>query len=749
MKKQSLITVLLTVLLSMMGSKALAYDVAVENQDGKTIYYNYINNGTELEVTWGLYAYSNDINIPSNVFINEIGIYLNVTSIGEEAFYGSSTTKSVTIPNSVLYINNRAFYGCTALETIDLGNSVVNIGYGSFQGCNKLKTVTIPNSVNIIGEKSFADCSALTSVTIGKSVNEIGYFAFENCKKLTNITSLMDNPVEIIGKTTGSTFYKDTYDNATLYVPAGKISTYMSTPGWCDFAHIEETGGSSEDSSFIIDGITYDITGTESVKVSSINMQTFSAIIPNNVSYNGSSYLVTSIGDYAFYGCNIQSITLPNSLTSIGQMAFRECYSLTIIISEIEDPFVIPDNVFDDSIYSFATLTVPKGKKTKYRNLGGWWLFQYIVEAGGGSEDSSFIIDGIAYDITGTESVEVSSANIGESRAIMPSTVSYNGSSYLVTSIGKKAFYGCSYLNGVLIPNSVSSIGDGAFYGCTNLPMITFPNGITNIGNQAFYGCNSLNTIKTNILDPFIIDNNTFSDDIYKNSLLIVPKDTKVLYQSTQGWNNFINIIEEGNVEETFKLELVAEKDWTGCKEEDLLAYYIGNGQEASVYASEEGIVISLSELFVMEDYPTVMILDGFNLEQGKSYLVRITAKISSDGQLNARMGRYYYNAIPGRSTIVEANNDYQEIDFYFTDYNSLTDGDAQILLFCGYLVGTTIVKKVQLFETTTTKIVGIKADKDNILGIYDLHGIRRNKLSKGLNIIKTKDGKTKKIYIK
>ena len=78
---------------------------------------------------------------------------------------------------------------------------------------------------------------------------------------------------------------------------------------------------------------------------------------------------------------------------------------------------------------------------------------------------------------------------------IIPSTVRYNGTTYSVTSIGYAAFYFCSCLSSVTIPNSVTSIGDEAFYGCSRLTSMTIPNSVTSIGNRAFDGCDGLTSI--------------------------------------------------------------------------------------------------------------------------------------------------------------------------------------------------------------------------------------------------------------
>ena len=169
--------------------------------------------------------------------------------------------------------------------------TVAEIGYGAFWGCTNLKSITISDSVTSIDDCAFCCCTNLESIVVPDSMIKIGESAFSRCSSLKSIT--IPDSVTSIG-----------------------IHAFVETP-------LEHT--------VVVNGLSYVLSDvTHSVRVDSVaDIFTENIIITDNISYNGVYYPVTSIEPGAIQGCrSLKSITIPDSVTKIGEWAFAGCKRL-------------------------------------------------------------------------------------------------------------------------------------------------------------------------------------------------------------------------------------------------------------------------------------------------------------------------------------------------------------------------------------------------------------------------------------
>ena len=245
--------------------------------------------------------------------------------------------------------------------------------------------------------------------------------------------------------------------------------------------------GTAKAEEVTIDGINYDvITDTKQATVIGLNWKNISRdiVIPSEITYNNVTYSVTSIGKKAFYYCDaLTSITIPNSLTSIGEQAFYNCYGLKEI--HINDLSAWCNIYFG---YNYANPLYYAHNLYLNNEL----VTELVIPDGVTS-----IGERAFWGCSGLTSITIpnSVTRIGDYAFYncygLTSVTIGNG----VKSIEDYAFYNCSGLKSVTIGNSVTSIGDYAFYGCSGLTSITIPNSVTSIEEYAFSGCERLTSV--------------------------------------------------------------------------------------------------------------------------------------------------------------------------------------------------------------------------------------------------------------
>ena len=375
-----------------------------------------------------------------------------VTSIGDSAFLDCINLINIEIPSSVKSIERSAFRGCSSLTNIKVDSN--NKVYDSRENCNAIiytstntlvigcGSTTIPKSVTSIEDFAFYNCSSLASIEIPNSITSIGSNAFSGCSSLTNVE--ISNSVISIGN---SAFMGCT-SLTSIEIPSSVTNIENSA-----FHNCSSLTNIKVDSNNKIYDSRENCNAIIETSTNTLIIGCGSTTIPNSV---------TSIENYAFRGCSsLTSIKIPNSVTNIGGSAFSECSSLTNIKVDSSN------KVYDSRENCNA-----------------------IIET-----STNILIQGCK------------------------STVVPNN----VTSIREYAFNGCSGLTSIIIPNSVTSIGTGAFSSCSSLTSIIIPNSVTSIGKYAFYNCSSLTNIK--------VDSSNKVYDNRENCNAIIETSTNILIQ--------------------------------------------------------------------------------------------------------------------------------------------------------------------------------------------------------------------------
>lgn len=247
---------------------------------------------------------------------------------------------------------------------------------------------------------------------------------------------------------------------------------------------------------------------------------------------------VTAIGDSAFQSCDrLTSVIIPDSVTSIGGFAFRGCTGLTSVI--------IPDSVTNIGVQSFYNCTrltsVTIGSCVRIIDNNAFSDCSGLTSIFVNEENGKYIVNDNCLIDTSTSTLV-----LGCQTSVIPT----DGS---VTSIGNSAFFGCSGLTIVTIPDGVTSIGDSAFLACRGLTSVTIPDSVTYVGSGAFGSCDSLLYNK--------YDNAYYLGNV-KNKYVVLVKATstgitsctindncKIVAQSAfSGCNGLTSIfVEEGN----------------------------------------------------------------------------------------------------------------------------------------------------------------------------------------------------------
>ena len=494
-------TVLIDGLYYSLGSTTA--QVVKDQTSDKSVYSAYITVAIPASVTYNNYTYP-------------------VTSIGTSAFEALPNLQRVTLPSSITAINTDAFYGCTKLGDINLPEGLTTINMRAFYNCH-LDTVIIPSTVTSIGSAAFkgnptksivwkpktcsigsddsapfySTSSQVTSFTFAEGVETVPAYICKNMNLLDTI--VLPSSVKSLGQ--AAFMYCTKLKSINLPVTQ-KTLPVSFFEGCTSLESIELPATLTTISTDAFYGCT---------KLAHVNL------------HEG----LTTIYQRAFYNCKFDSIVIPSTVTSIGSGAFKGNPTTSIVW--------LPKTCSigsDDSAPFYST----------------------------SSQVTSFVFG---------DSVQVIPAYLCENMnlldtIVLPSTL---------TTIGAYSFKNCSALKGIQLPEGAIYMGDGAFMYCTSLKSFAFPlksfafpegkkslptsvlegctaleevfipSSVTTINQDAFYNCSSLRAIHNLAFTPQTITERAVNNVNKQTCILYVPMDYIDLYRAKAVWCDFLNII--------------------------------------------------------------------------------------------------------------------------------------------------------------------------------------------------------------
>ena len=590
-----------------------------------------------------------------------------------------------------------------------------------------------------IPELAFYNCKNLTGdLVIPNSVKEIGQLAFWNCTGLNGTLTLSNKLEKILGDAFNNSGFK-----GTLKLPNSLTNIGSSAFQDCKYFTSLELSNTLS----VIPGFAFkDCVGLSG-----------SLVIPNSVTeigdqafygctgFNGSLTLSSKlgkIGQYAFYGCTgfTGSLKLPSSLTNIGIAAFMNCKYFTSL--ELPNALsVIPMSIFSGCEGLSGSLVIPNSVteigERAFLNCTG---FNGTLTLSNKLETIGVLAFRGCSGFRGSLTLPSSVTTIGQSafstcrsftKLELPNTLSV---------ISTQAFMDCRSLSGELvIPASVTEIGYHAFDGCINLSaekgQVTLPKSLKKIGSEVFCSINNINTINFQSLPEGISE----SGYLGYNKKAVSLSDESYISDQASGTVNEISYTRKmssdwGTLVLPFSLTLTGEESYR------LYAIDKIDGNE---------LVLSRIEGTVAAGTPCVVKRNGTETDLTFG---------ANDAELNMAISDQNVGGMTfhGTYTTKEVNSGYVISKDCFWNVAELMSSNhvkgAKVSPFRAWLSSTSANAPAQLsmrIDGSTTGINAIDALNDAEAEYYDLSGKRLDEPQRGVNIVRMKSGKTKKIIIK
>ncbi len=425
-----------------------------------------------------------------------------LVEVGTYFFYNSTITK-VTLPKSLKKLGNSAFYGCTKLTevTFEEGTELESLGSSAFSGCTSLKTVTYPKTKAIAGSM-YSTTTAITKVILPANFTEPIANMFNGATKITAIEVAAGNTA--LKAEDGVLYTIDSegkLDNL-VYYPVAKAGTSYAIPDGVKGVGTINVGGTTTSTvaAFTKNANLQSITVPASVQ--SIGSFAFAnsaklQYVKFEPTKEGEAAKDLTFGDYVFYTCKLlegseagKPFVIParTAVGGIGPRLFEDCAKLTKVEFESGTRIEeIPARTFRNT--ALTEFTIPKSVTVigEYAFNGVKNLNDLKLEAGGAiTSIASNAFSGVGAISPDVVSDIIKNATVG---SFTFSSAKISGVLTIpngVTTIGSTMFQNNAAITKVILPDTVTAIGNNAFQGCTSLKEVVMSKNITSIGGYAF-----------------------------------------------------------------------------------------------------------------------------------------------------------------------------------------------------------------------------------------------------------------------
>lgn len=490
---------------------------------GRDLKYDYADNASVYDYVDGYWKEMSRASAPfvNSTTLQKVTIGSKVTFLYNHLFHNCDKVTTIDIPASIANIYGNAFDDCSSLTATTFhdvtNNHTLTLGDYAFRNCATLPEVTFPRQLLSVGNYTYAQCPLLKTLTFPAMLESIGNYAFAECTGLTQLTFKDSGKSVKLGYGARSNSGTSYLDNIPLFGNTNLTYLYIGR-------NINYTAGEKYGySPFYNQSFLTDVRFSQSGTVSYCNDYLLYKV--NNCKTLTLPESLTSIGNWTFRGmAALESIVIPNAVTKMGTYAFADDTSLKSAKLSTSCPWLkeglfsecnalqsitIPSAVTKMDGYMFTnckaltsatfedgTDLIEMGYGASWKNYGlfsdcplktlnlGRWL-SYNTEVA--SRSPFYSIDALKNLNIGKNVKVIDKYMFSYCEGLEEVNLPDN-----ITSVNLWGFRGCSSLKSVRLSEKLSQVGDYGFAGCTSLDNVTFPASMTSVASNSFSDCTAL-----------------------------------------------------------------------------------------------------------------------------------------------------------------------------------------------------------------------------------------------------------------